>query len=351
MKVGIEIDWQRRHFDINRERLQLADELGYDCAFSAEAHGSDGVSPLGYVLGCTKRIGVGTRIAQNVSRAPTALAMVYQTLRYMAGPDRPVIAGIGSSNPVSVEGWLGLPWTPAYGRMRDVVAIMRKAASGKPVEHEGKVISIPYRHPDGSVQAKPLASILETDPNIPIMFGGGTELMLTLAAEIADGLLPNGSWSPGMMKVYRPMIEKGFAKRKTPMKLEDFPIWAHVDVKVTDDIRGSFAEFKEYTARYVGGYGGKGGLGTHMEWRGYGKEVERITELYQAGKIAEAEAAVPDEYIDECWLIGPMDRIVSRWREKWIDDGCNLIVRVDNWPSAKPTGNEVYGPLIKALRD
>lgn len=351
MKTGIEIDWQRRRFDINRERIQLADALGYDCVFAAEANGSDAVSPLGYVLGCTRRIGVGTRIAQNNARSPAALAMVYQTLRYMAGPERLIIAGIGSSNPVAAEGWHGVPWTPAYGRMRDVVAIMRKAASGAPVEHQGQVISVPYRYPDGEVRASPMASILETDPDIPVMFGGGTELMLTLAAEIADGLLPNGSWSPGMMKVYRPMLEKGFARRATPIAVEDFPIWAHVDVLVTDDIKGSLGQFKEYTARYVGGYGGKGGLGTQMEWRGYGDAAMRITELYQAGRIAEAQDAVPDEYIDECWLIGPMKRILSRWREKWIDDGCNLIVRVDNWPSAKPQGNDVYEPLLKALRD
>jgi len=351
VKLGIEIDWQRRRFDINRERLQLADELGYDCVFSAEAHGSDAISPLGYVIGCTKRIGVGTRIAQNNSRSPTALAMAYQTLRHMGGPDRLVLAGIGSSNPVSAEGWHGVPWTAAAPRMRDAVAIMRKAAAGDVVEHQGKLISVPYRHTDGGVRHSPMAPILETDPTIPILFGGGTELMLTLAAEIADGLLPNGSWSPGMMKVYGPMLQKGFAKRKTPMKIEDFPVWAHVDVVVTNDIKDSLWQFKEYTARYVGGYGGRGGLSTHMEWRGYGDAVERITELYEAGHIREAEDAVPDEYIDECWLIGPIDRIVATWRDKWINDGCNLIVRVDNWPSAKPQGNDVYAPLIKALCD
>jgi len=59
----------------------------------------------------------------------------------------------------------------------------------------------------------------------------------------------------------------------------------------------------------------------------------------------------PDDHIDECWLIGPLERIVRRWRTRWIDDGCNLIVRTDNWPSAQPAGNDVYGPLIRALRE
>jgi alkanesulfonate monooxygenase SsuD/methylene tetrahydromethanopterin reductase-like flavin-dependent oxidoreductase (luciferase family) len=348
--MAIEIDWQRRRFDINRKRLQLVDELGYDVAFSAEANGSDGISPLGYVLGATKRLGVGTRIAQNNSRSAPALAMAYQTLKYMA-EDRPVIAGIGSSTPGQAEGWHGIPWTPAHPRMRDVVAVMRKAFNGEVVQHQGKVINIPYHEPGQPPRHAPMPPILETDPTVPIMFGGGTELMITLAAEIADGILPNGSWSPGMMRVYRPMIEKGFAKRENPPKLEDFPLWAHVDVLVTDDIKAAVWQFKEYTARWTGGYGGEGGLATHMQWRGYGDALTRINELYAAGRIKEAEAAVPDEYIDECWLIGPIPRIVEKWRAKWIDDGCNMIIRTDNWPSASPANNAAYEPLIKALRD
>lgn len=351
MKIGIEIDWQRRRFDVNRGRLQLADRLGYDMVFAAEFTGSDALTPLGYVLGCTDRIGVGTRIAQNTARSAPALAMAFQTLKQMSG-GREVIAGLGSSNPMVTEAWHGAKWLPAGPRMRDYVAIMRKAARGEPVAHEGDAICIPYRDPGQAPQhPQALASLLETDPSIPIMFGGGTEYMITLAAEISDGLLPNGSWSPGMMSVYRPMIERGFARRKDPPKVEDFPIWAHVDVLVTDDIKGAMDEFREYTARYAGGYLGKGGLSTHLEWRGYGDAVRRIVELYQAGRIKEAEAAVPDEYIDECWLIGPLPRIVERWRSRWINDGCNLIVRTDNWPSAKPAGNEVYEPLMRALRE
>jgi len=350
MKIAIEIDWQRKRFHMPLERVQLVDRLGYDMVFTAEANGSDAISPLGYVLGVTKRIGIGTRIAQTNGRTPAALAMAYQTLKHMA-PERAVVAGIGSSNPRQSEGWHGVPWTPPYWRMRDFVALMRQAFDGEFLERDGKAITVPYHRPGEAPEHPPSKPILETYPDIPIMFGGGTELMVTLAAEIADGILPNGSWSPGMMKVYGPMIEKGFAKRKNPPKLEDFPLWAHVDVLVTDDIKGSFDQFREYTARYVGGWIGVGGLATHMQWRGYGEAVDRIQELYQAGRIKEAEAAVPEAYIDECWLIGPMDRILERWRSKWIDDGCNLIVRTDNWPSAKPAGNEVYEPLLKALLD
>ncbi|MGW0022500.1 LLM class flavin-dependent oxidoreductase [Rhodococcus sp. NPDC003382] len=65
----------------------------------------------------------------------------------MAGPDREIIAGLGNSNPIQTEGWHGRPWDAPYWRMRDYVAIMRKAFHGESVEHEGRAIAIPYRAP------------------------------------------------------------------------------------------------------------------------------------------------------------------------------------------------------------
>lgn len=348
MKIGIEIDWQRRHFEMPRERVILADQLGYDMAFSAEAHGSDGISPLGYVLGCTERIGVGTRIIQTASRPPALLAMTFETLRCMA-PGREVVCGLGSGNQTVVEGYYGREWTPAYWRMRDTVTIMRQAFAHQPLDHEGRAISIPWREPGKAPRTAPIAPLMEAEGQLPILFGGASELMMSLAAEIGDGFLPNGGWWPGAMAFYAPIIEKGMARRKGPRPAQ-FPIWAHVDVLVTDDLRAGFDAFKEYVARYTS-MGLRGGHSVLMEARGYGHLVERIAELYNAGHHDEARDAVPDEYIDEHWLIGPIPRVVERWRTKWIDDGCNLIVRTDNWPGARPAGNEVYEPLYRALRD
>jgi len=347
MKIGIEIDFQRKRFSVPVERVQLADRLGYDMCFAAEANGSDAFTALGFVAGVTSQIGLGTRIVQTMARTPAATAMGFMTLQHMA-PDRTILAGLGSVADWFIEGWHGHKWNPPYWRMRDYVAIMRKAFNGDVVEHEGRTINIPYREPGEKPKHSPMKPTLDPCPDIRILFGGGTPTMLTLAAEIADGLLPNGSWSPGLYDFYRPMIEKGLAKRGSSLSADNFPIWAHVDVLVTHDVKGALAQFKEYVARYAWK---PAALGTQMVARGYGEARERCAELYLAGRIAEAEAAVPDEYIEEFWLIGPLPRIVERWRTKWINDGCNLIVRTDNWPSAKPANNDVYEPLLRALRD
>jgi alkanesulfonate monooxygenase SsuD/methylene tetrahydromethanopterin reductase-like flavin-dependent oxidoreductase (luciferase family) len=350
MKLGIEIDWQSRHFRVPVERVQLADRLGYDMCFTAESQGNDAFTPLGFVLGITSNIGVGTHIAQTVGRSIPNLAMSYQTLSAMA-KGREVVAGLGSSAALRAEGWHGEPWTKPYRRMRELIPLMKTIFRGETVTADGEIYRIPWHEPGAAPQFPPSRPIMETNPDIPIMFGGGSELMLTLAAEIADGWMPM-SYAPGMMKVYRPIIEKGLARRSDGKRFEDFPIWSHVDVMITDDVGSAMKEFKYYTARWAGGWhpGQPNAYGQQMIWRGFGDALPRIQELWHAGRQEEAAAAVPDEFIDEGWLLGPLPRIIERWKSRWIDCGVNLIVRTDNWPNATPSGNEAFEPLLKALR-
>lgn len=354
MKLGIELDWQKAKFHMPIERIKLADRLGYDAVFTAEANGSDGLTPLAYVLGITERIGVGTHIAQTVGRSPVALAMAFQTMRHIGGAEREIVAGLGSASVAQAEAWHGQPWTPPYHRMKDWVAIMRKAFNGEVVEHSGKIISVPYRGSDAQGTEAPMKPILETDPKIPIVFGGTSELMLTLAAEIADGWMPM-MYSPDIRDKYFELIKTGFAKRKNPPKLEDFPIWTHVDVLPTDDVKEAMRQFKNYTARWGGGWNPSGKqlnpFATYMHWRGYGEIQERLQELYLAGHEEEAANAVPDEFIDEGgWLFGSMDRILERWKRDFVDKGINFIVRTDNWPIAERSGDMVYEPIYRAAR-
>jgi len=78
-----------------------------------------------------------------------------------------------------------------------------------------------------------------------------------------------------------------------------------------------------------------GGMGTRnrnfhkdsMIRRGFAEVAEHIQELFLAGREAEAAEAVPDEYVDESCLIGPRDRIASRFAA-WRDCGLtSLAVR------------------------
>jgi alkanesulfonate monooxygenase SsuD/methylene tetrahydromethanopterin reductase-like flavin-dependent oxidoreductase (luciferase family) len=90
---------------------------------------------------------------------------------------------------------------------------------------------------------------------------------------------------------------------------------------VDDDVRRAMQPFKEYVATWAGSQR------QQMIWCGQGDVCDKIEELTAAGRRDEAVAAVPDDYIDHAWLVGPLSRIKQRLKP-WLESGATgLIVR------------------------
>src|SRR5437660_11984173 len=186
MKLGISIGYSGAELHLPMERIQLAERLGYDSVWTAEAYGSDAVTPLAYIAARTDRIRLGTGIMQLAGRTPAMAAMQAQTVDALAGGGR-FIAGLGVSGPQIVEGWYGEPWGKPYWRMRDYVAIMRKIFKREaPVTHDGREIALPYTGTGAMGIGKPLKSILHMNPHIPIFLATGNEATVTLTAAVPD---------------------------------------------------------------------------------------------------------------------------------------------------------------------
>src|ERR1700691_248812 len=210
MKLGLSMGYSKATIDLPVALVQRAEALGYDSVWSAEAYGSDAVTPLAFLAAVTKKIRLGTGIMQLAARTPANAAMCAGTVDALAGGGR-FIAGLGVSGPQIVEGWYGQPWGRPYYRLKDYVAIMRKIfARDEAVTHEGREITLPYTGEGSAGLAKPLKSILHINP-IPIYLATGSESTVMLTAEIADGWLPMG-FMPGAMDEYRPWLEEGFRR-------------------------------------------------------------------------------------------------------------------------------------------
>jgi alkanesulfonate monooxygenase SsuD/methylene tetrahydromethanopterin reductase-like flavin-dependent oxidoreductase (luciferase family) len=337
IELGTEVRWQDRRFEVPMERILLSEKLGYDAVFTAEGYGSESLVPLGYIAAHTRRLKLGTRVSQVTARSPAIAAMAYQTLNHLSGGNR-VIAGVGSAAPQASEGFQGRPWGNPVKRMRDFVAILRQGLAGQPIDHQGAEWSAPYRGP-GAMGVEPAAIGLDVISEIPIVIAASGPQMTALAAEIGDGWMPPG-WAPGIMPVFQPLLEKGFARAVAGKTRAGFKIWSHVDVLVDDDVRAAMRPFKEYVVTW------SQMQRPFMEARGYRALADRLAELIEAGKAHNAEArlqagsnllegklweeavaAVPDEYIDEGWLVGPINRIRERARI-WFECGLTgLIVR------------------------
>jgi F420-dependent oxidoreductase-like protein len=319
MKLGLSLGYSGGQLKLPVEKVQLAERLGYDSVWTAEAYGSDALSPLAFLAAKTERIRLGTAVIQLAGRTPANAAMTIATIDALAGGNR-VICGIGVSGPQIVEGWYGQPWGRPYYRIKDYVSIMKKILRREePVVHDGKEISLPYTGDGAMGIGKPLKSILHMNPDIPIWLGTGMESTVKLTAEIADGWLPLGL-VPETYEIYEPWIEAGL--EKAGKKRSDFEAFSGTSVIVTDDVQSALDQPKPGIALYVGGMGHKD-KNFHKEMmirRGFGEAAERIQELYLAKRKEEAAAAVPDEFVDQGSLIGDKARIARRFRD-WEDSG------------------------------
>ncbi|MBU6329986.1 MAG: LLM class F420-dependent oxidoreductase [Acidobacteria bacterium] len=328
MKLALGLDLYRgATLEMPVEQVRLAEALGFHSVWTAEAYGSDALSPLAYLAAVTSRIKLATGVVQIAARTPAATAMHALTIDALAGGGR-VIIGLGVSGPQIVEGWYGQPWGNPNQRLREYIAIMRKVFAREPLTNDGPEFPLPYNGPGAVGQGKPLRSILHPAGEVELWLAAGGPRNTALSAEVADGMLPMG-WGSDGPSVYGPALDKGFARRGS--RPPEFEIFGGTTVEITDDVRAALDAKKPLTAMYVGGMGSA----THnyhreaMARRGYPDAAARIHELWMAGRREEAIAAVPDEYLDDGALIGSEARIRERWEPLTRQGLTGLIVRTD----------------------
>ena len=316
MKLGILAGYSGRKFNISMDAIKHAENLGYDSIWTAEAYGSDAVTPAAWILAQTDRIRVGTAIMQMPARSPAMAAMTAMSLAELSGGR--FICGLGASGPQVVEGWHGVPYGKPVSRLREYVQIMKQIfAREGALEFEGQVYSLPYTGEGATGLGKPLKSILHCEEDIPIFAATITDNGVAAAAEVADGFFP--VWmDPEQYSVFQGPIEKGFAKTEGK-DLTQFDIAPFVTVVMGDDVEQCMMPARGMMALYIGGMGArdKNFYNDYCKRLGFPDAAVEIQDLYLAGRKDEAMAAVPEELVDACALVGPADRIrerLARWK-------------------------------------
>src|SRR5690606_7720000 len=124
LKLGISIGYSGAQVQVPIDTIRKAELLGVDSVWTAEAYGSDAVTPLAWIAAQTERIRLGTSIIQVAGRTPPNCAMTMSTLDQLSGGR--AIVGLGLSGPQVVEGWHGVPYNKPAARLREYVNIMRQ---------------------------------------------------------------------------------------------------------------------------------------------------------------------------------------------------------------------------------
>lgn len=325
MRLAVNLGYWRRG-TTGEDMLAIAvaaDRLGYDSAWVAEAYGSDSPSMLAWIGARTERIGLGSAVMQIPARTPTMTAMTATTIDTMSGGRFRL--GLGVSGPQVSEGWHGVPFASPLGRTREYVDIVRAAVRRDTVSHQGRHFTLPL--PGGLGKALKLSS-RPIRPEIPVYLAAVGPKNLALAGEIGDGWLAI-FFSPAHAPELLSTIEGGRRRSERadaaePMK--GFDVMTSAPVVLLDDVAQAADHVRDYCALYIGGMGSKeqnfyNQLARRM---GFEKEADDIQELYLAGRVRDAAAAVPLEFIDETSLLGSPTRVAGRL-QRYEDAGVTTL--------------------------
>jgi F420-dependent oxidoreductase-like protein len=299
------------------EAVKEAERLGFDSVWTAEAYGSDALTPLAWWGAHTERIRLGTGIVQLSARTPAATAMAAITLDHLSGGR--FILGLGASGPQVVEGWYGQSYPRPLARTREYVDVVRRiVARDAPLEHHGDFYDVPLQ--GGTGLGKALKSTVHPfRPQIPIFIAAEGPRNVALAAEIGDGWLPM-FFAPKEDAFYRKCLAAGFAASGEPDKADRFEVATTLIIVPGDDVEACADLVRPLVALYAGGMGARG-ANFHFEVfarMGYEDVATKVQDLYLAGRKGEATAAIPLAMVEDVALVGPPEKIRDEMKA-WLD--------------------------------
>jgi F420-dependent oxidoreductase-like protein len=288
------------------EFVSDAERLGATSAWVAESWGQDALTPLAYLAARTRRISLGSAIAQLGARTPAMLAMSAMSLQLLSGGR--FLLGVGSSGPQVMEGWHGVRFDAPLAMTRETIEIVRAVAAGDRLRHGGRVYQLPL--PDGAGRA--LRSMLPPT-RVPIYVAALGPRNLELTGEIADGWLGNAFIPEHAEKFLAPLRAGAAAAGRS---LEALDLVIPVAVEFTEEVDAAVSRHARGYAFTIGAMGSarQNFYNAAFARQGYADDVSAVQELWLAGRRADAADRVPAELGAKTNLIGTPAMVADRLR-------------------------------------
>ena len=212
-----------------------ADTLGYDSVWTTHGLGRDALLVLGAYGAAAPRIGLGSGVIPIYPRHPVLLAQEALTLADVSGGR--VRLGIGVSHAPMMAQALGLDMGRPLDVMREYVAVLRGALTGK-VQHKGARYQVTWQSGLPRLPEPP-----------PILLGGLGTKMLELAGEVADGAVLWLAAPDYIRREALPAIRRGRERAGKP--LAGFEVAAAVPAAITVDRGAALGTFRTELTRYL----------------------------------------------------------------------------------------------------
>mgnify|MGYP002883979462 FL=1 len=311
MKISTLMSYAQGYVGATNEIVEM-EKAGLDVVWVPEAYSFDGVSAMGYIAAKTERVTIASGILNIYSRTPALMAMTAAGIDALS--EGRCMLGLGASGPQVIEGFHGVPFDAPVTRLRETIEICRNVwLRENKLEYHGKKYEIPLSPDQGTGLGKPLKIINHPyREEIPIALATLGEKSVEMTAELADAWLPAFYMAEGADAVWGEAIRKGNAKRDPGRPPLD--IYAGGAVAIGEGLESYRDMSRPGIALYVGGMGAKEKNFYNQIFRKYGyeEEAENIQNLFLAGRKSEAEAAIPESYLEATSLVGPEAFVIDR---------------------------------------
>jgi probable F420-dependent oxidoreductase len=286
-------------------QLKMQEEAGLEGVFAPQVYGPPFL-PLAAAAALTTRMRLASGIALAFVRSPFETAMAAMDMDRISGGR--FTLGLGCSVRAWSEGFFGMEYGKPLEHMREVVGIIRtviaEAHTGALTSFQGKY----HRHDFADFQ--PSQPPVRTD--LPIWIAALRPPLVSLAAEIADGVMGHPIWSPQWAREQLPpALEKGLnraGKKRSDIEVSLWP-W----VAINKDKREAINEAKATLAFY-------GGIKQYEEYwaaHGFREEARRLQEGVRRGDYVGVAASIPDEMVETFVLCGTPDEVRKRVEPLW----------------------------------
>lgn len=295
-------------------QAKMQEDAGLEGLFAPQVYGPPFVT-LGAAAAVTSRVKLASGIALAFVRSPFETAMAAMDVDRISGGR--FVLGLGCSVRAWSEGFFGMPYGKPLEHLREVVEVVRlvpaQAHTGALKRFEGKY----HTHDFSELQPPPPP--VRTD--IPIWIAALRGPLVSLAAEIGDGVIGHPIWSIDWLTTRIPRsLDIGLRRGDKQRSDIEFNAWLFVvvsgdraeainDAKPTVAFYGGIAQYEEYFAAH-----------------GFREEARQLQKGVQRGDYLGAAKLVPDEMAQAFVVCGTPDEVRKRIEPAWdVVDSLTLV--------------------------
>jgi len=296
-----------------------------DSIWIPESWGREAFSSLGALSQITSRVKLGTSITSIYTRSPATTAMAAMTLDLLSN-DR-LILGLGVSTPTLVENWHGVEFDEPLPRIREYVECFRQIMKGEKVNFSGRYFSVK----DFKLLYPP------SRRRIPVFIAAVNKNMLSLACDIADGVLLYLRPIEELKKTI-PHIKSKTNQRNFEVGCVIIAAISNTDSQLARDRAAKTLAFYIAVGRFYSKF---------IAENGFQHEVRQICSEYARGGLEAASECVSENMLNAMTICGTGEECVKSL-DKFIAAGISLpIIQVNPVGDTLASINEMVETFCK----